>query len=294
MSTPTLDAVTDQGHEPIKGHWRWPVAIAAVLIAYIPAFMESAREVWDQDEHAHEPMILMIVLWLLWQLMPQLNRVPVPQRVSWHAWGLMTAATLVYLLARLVSFPILGYLVQPLLLAGAVLALGGRRAFAIAWFPIFFLIFMVPLPGAFVDAATGTLKQWVSVVAEHLLVLGQYPVGRAGVLLTVGPYQLLVADACSGLHSIFTLAAMGVLTMYLFKRKSVMHNSLMLMSILPIAFAANVIRVIALVLITYHLGDEAGQGFMHGAAGIVVICIGMLSFIGLDKLLHLFTGRSRA
>jgi exosortase len=146
-------------------------------------------------------------------------------------------------------------------------------------------VFTIPLPGSFVDAATGPLKQWVSVCAEHSLAWMGYPVGRSGVMLTVGNYQLLVADACSGLHSMFTLAAMGSLVLYLKARNSKLHNLVMLGLIWPIAFAANVIRVLILVLVTYHLGDEAGQGFLHGAAGVVLIVVALLSFIAVDALL---------
>ena len=56
--------------------------------------------------------------------------------------------------------------------------------------------------------------------------------------------------------------------MYVMRRHGLAHNAVMLASILPIAFAANVVRVMALVLITYHFGDAAGQGFLHGAAGL--------------------------
>lgn len=78
-------------------------------------------------------------------------------------------------------------------------------------------------------------------------------------MLTIGQYQLLVADACSGLHSMFSLSALGALFMYLMARASLLHNAIMLVSILPIAFAANIARVLLLLLITYHFGDAAGQ-----------------------------------
>jgi EpsI family protein len=44
--------------------------------------------------------------------------------------------------------------------------------------------------------------------------------------------------------------------------------------IIPMAFIANIIRVMILVLVTYHFGDEAGQGFVHGAAGMVLFLRG--------------------
>ncbi|MBN4836489.1 archaeosortase/exosortase family protein, partial [Enterobacter hormaechei] len=89
----------------------------------------------------------------------------------------------------------------------------GWSALKRAWFPILFLVFSVPLPGAFVQAITMPLKHAVSVVAEKILYLAGYPIGRSGVVLVIGPYQLLVADACSGLNSLFTLEALGLLYM---------------------------------------------------------------------------------
>jgi exosortase len=153
------------------------------------------------------------------------------------------------------------------------------------WFAILFIAFMMPLPGTFVDALTGPLKQNVSRIAEQLLYLAGYPVARNGVMLTVGQYQLLVADACSGLNSMFSLGALGLLYLYLKGYGSVLRNAVVLASILPIAFFANIVRVLILVLITYHFGDEAGQGFLHGAAGIVLLLAALSSIVFLDAIL---------
>jgi exosortase/archaeosortase family protein len=72
-----------------------------------------------------------------------------------------------------------------------------------------------------------------------------------------------------------------------------MHNALMLASILPIAFIANIVRVVVLVLITYHFGDEAGQGFLHGAAGMVLMLVALAGFFALDALLARLLGVRR-
>jgi exosortase B len=170
-------------------------------------------------------------------------------------------------------------------LAGALLILRGSGALRAAWFSLLYIAFMVQLPGILVDALTGPLKQWISVIAEQILYAVGYPIARNGVVLTIGQYQLLVADACSGLHSMFSLSALGLLYMYLTARKSWLHNGLMMASILPIAFVANIVRVMVLILITYHLGDAAGQGFLHGFAGIVLLISAMLSLFALDSLL---------
>ena len=165
------------------------------------------------------------------------------------------------------------------MLVGVVLVLGGYKALRALWFPIFFLSFLVPLPGFFVDAITGSLKNYVSRLAEIALYTIGYPIARNGVVLTIGPYQLLVADACSGLHSIYSLGAVGVLYVYLMKHPSWLRNAILIASMLPIAFIANVLRVLVLVLVTYDLGDEAGQGFLHGLAGMILFVIALVLFV---------------
>jgi exosortase len=153
---------------------------------------------------------------------------------------------------------------------------------------------MIPLPGVLVDAITGPLKQWISSIVVSLLYRVGYPIAQSGVVISIGQYQLLVADACSGLHSMFSLAALGTLFMYIMDRKSRLHNVIMLASIIPIAFVANICRVIVLVLVTYHLGDAAGQGFLHGTAGFVLMGIALVIFFALDAVLARIIGRDRA
>jgi exosortase len=154
-----------------------------------------------------------------------------------------------------------------------------------SWFAVLYLVFLIPLPATFVDMITGPLKHWISVIVVEVLYWVGYPIARTGVMITVGQYQLLVADACSGLNSMFSLSALGTLYMFLMRRESIAHNAIMVLSILPIAFCANIVRVITLVLVTYHMGDEAGQGFLHGFAGMVLMMAALILFFMLDTLL---------
>jgi exosortase/archaeosortase family protein len=106
--------------------------------------------------------------------------------------------------------------------------------------------------------------------------------------MTVGQYQLLVTEACAGLQTMFTLEAMGLLYASLVNRPSAARNLLLAVLIVPIAFAANVLRVIALALITYYYGDAAGQGFLHGLSGVVTFSAALVLIIATDGLLGLF------
>ncbi len=266
----------------------WVIALLGWAAMYLPVYWWASNTIWQSDEHAHGPIVLAVLAWLLWGLRESLAQSPdeIDSGRGWGwGWPVLAFGLLLYVLGQVLNFSIFVFGSQTFVLAGALMVLKGARALRLAWFPIFYTIFMIPLPGVLVDAITGPLKQWISAIVENILYGAGYPIARTGVVIVVGQYQMLVADACSGLNSMFSLSALGTVFMYLMARKSLLHNAIMLASILPIAFMANIIRVIILVLITYHLGDEAGQGFLHGAAGIVLMLVALLIFFLLDTLL---------
>ena len=262
----------------------WLLVIAGFLAMYLPLYFSAARTLWQDEDQAHGALILAVVVWLFWGIRRAIVAVPAAPSAALGV-PVFLFGLLMYFVGRLFEIYIFEFGSQPFIVAGLLLLLRGPRAIAIAWFPIFYFVFMVPLPGALVDSITGPLKQWISVIVVNVLYDVGYPISRNGVILTIGQYQMLVADACSGLHSMYSLSALGTLFMYIMGRRGVLHNGIMLASILPIAFAANIVRVMALVLITYHLGDEAGQGFLHGTAGMVLMLVALALFFALDALL---------
>lgn len=264
----------------------WLPAILGLLALYLPTYYSLANGLWDSEEQAHGPIVLAVALWLLWQRREQLLQLA-PRPATFAGSASLLLGCLLYTLGRSQDILIFEVGSQIPVLAGLILLEWGWRGVRLCAFPLFFLAFMVPLPGAFVDAATASLKAHVSVIAEHLLYALGYPIARNGVTLTIGPYQLLVADACSGLHSMFSLSAMGLLYFYLIRHTSWLRNGILIAAILPVAFAANIVRVLALVLITFHFGNDAAQGFIHGFAGILLFIVALVGLMLLDSLLGL-------
>ena len=266
------------------------LVLMALLIGfaalYVPSYLMLAERIWPTDEQGHGPIILAVSIWLLYNKRHELAALqPQPSL----AWGLplLLFGLLMYVLGRSQFIMVFEVFSQILVLAALVLIFLGTRALRLVWFPLFFLLFMVPLPGSLVASVTGPLKGAVSAVAANLLYQLGYPVGRAGVVLSVGPYQLLVADACAGLNSMFTLEALGLLYMNLMRYTHALRNVLLAILIIPISFAANIVRVMILVLVTYHFGDEAGQGFIHSFAGMVLFIVGLVLMLATDSLLRL-------
>lgn len=257
------------------------LVFAGLAVLFLPTLLELSRTIWTRDEQGHGPIILLVAAWLLYKRRhaiaeAEVRPSPVPGTI------LFVLAMLMYVAGRSQRVLMLemGSLI-PLLVA-LLLLFRGKQGLKAAWFPLFFLIFMVPLPLTLVTAATTPLKIAVSSVASDLLYAAGYPVGRSGVVLSVGAYQLLVADACAGLNSMFTLEALGLLYMNLMNYTSLRRNVFLAVAILPISFVANIIRVLILVLVTYHFGDEAGQGFVHGFAGMVLFMVALALMLALD------------
>lgn len=275
----------------------WPIVLG-LLVLYVPSYWMLANGLWNSDDYAHGPIVLVVTLYLIWQQRAVFMANPdiSPNRVEVAiGWTLLVVGLLAYALGRSQDILLFEIGSQIPVILGALLITLGVRAARAMWFALFFLLFMIPLPGFVVDAATGPLKQYISVIAEQVLYAAGYPIARNGVMLTIGQYQLLVADACSGLHSMFSLSAMGLLYLYLMQRTSTARNLIIMAAILPLAFAANIVRVMVLILVTYHLGDEAGQGFLHDFAGIMLFVIGLLFLFALDGVLGLiFPDRPRA
>lgn len=230
----------------------------------------------------HEMAILAVSLFLLYRRRDALGALETG--APWAGAATCAVAIALYLFGRAYDLR-LALAALIVLLAGMLLLLGGRRALRIGWFAIVFPLFAFPLPFEFVIAFTGPLKTAVSAVATELLSWSGFPVARSGVVMTVGQYQLLVTEACAGLQTMFTLEAMGLLYASLMNHDSPLRNTLLAVLVVPIAFAANVVRVVVLALVTYYWGDAAGQGFLHGFSGIVLFLVALVLVAGVDGLL---------
>ncbi len=265
---------------------RWVVGMvfAGLALLYVPTYWSLASTIWQSSDQSQGPLMLAASLWLLYERRGAIAATPARPRVG-IATAVLATGLLLYAVGRSQSIWIFEVGSQLVVFSGVLLLFKGWRGLRLALFPILFLVFMVPLPGPLVAAVTGPLKAGVSYVASELLYAAGYPISRTGVILHVGPYLILVADACAGLTSMFSLEAVGILYLGLMRHPSRARNVALSLMLVPIAFCANVVRVIVLVLTTYHLGDAAGRGFLHGFAGMLLFCVALALIVPVDRLL---------
>ena len=269
-----------------SGLW---LMFAGLAVMFLPTLWSLivVNGLWVDDEHSHGPIILSISLWLLWKRWSETPNLSSFKPAPILAWACFIIAAALYIPGRALDIIYFETGAFIWALAGIILMAGGFNLLNKLKFPLLFMLFMVPLPNSLVGPISGVMKLAVSTVTVNVLGWFGLPVARNGVIIYLGQYQLLVADACAGMRTLFMLEALGILYLNLVHYSSKLRNIVLPILIIPISFTANVVRVIVLSLITYYWGNAAGQGFLHGFAGMVLFLAGLFMMFGADSLLRL-------
>src|SRR5258707_1896842 len=266
----------------------WPALLfASIVAAYVPTFVRLAQGPWQTEQEGHGPLIIAAAAWLVWQSRDKLRTAALsPSPVL--GWLVLVSGLVILVLSRNQDIWFLEVASEIPVLAGCVLLLAGWNVLRILAFLIGFLIFSAPAPGWMVDAATVPLKVLISDLVTNVLYAAGYPIAQNGVVIQIGPYQLLVQDACSGMNSIFALATIGVFYVYAFRWREKLRALILLSLINPITITANFLRVVTLVLIAYYGGADKIEGVLHHITGIALFflrfcllffCDGLISVV---------------
>jgi exosortase len=261
-----------------------PVALGLLLL-YVPTYRDLAAVFADGERGSQGLVVLAMWAWLLWRERSALRVGRRSTAGSALGWLLLVAGAAVYALGRSQRMFQLEVGSQLLVLPGISLVLLGAASTRRLWFVFAFLAFTVPLPGSLVDAVLVPLKELVSAAVTDVLYFAGLPIARDGVVIYVGPYQLFIADACSGLNQLVALAAVGALYVRVAGHRSLALSFLLLAAILPVALAANLARVLALVLATYYGGDALGRE-LHDYMGYAEIGVAFGAFFLLDHVVR--------
>jgi exosortase B len=261
----------------------WAPVLAGLALLYVPTYVDIYHEFWSLHEQSAAPVMLLLVGWLAWR-----------ERAVFATAGatgarlvgsiLFAVGVVLYVLGRSQTFYQLEVASQIPLLLGVVGILLGSQGLRRLWFPTLLLLCLVPVPGSALDQLLLPLKELVSDVVDNSLHLAGYPSARSGAVLSIGPYNLLIADACSGLNSMLALSGVGLFYVYLSSHERRWIKAALLLSILPVAFLANIVRVAGLTLITFYAGESAGVSF-HDRAAYLEILLAFGGFFAIERVL---------
>jgi exosortase len=262
-----------------------PILALGLAAVIIPTMLYVAQASWSTEQGGHGPIVLAAGLWLIWRRLPAVLPFARPAPTV-KVIAILIPMLAGYYLARVTEIVELeGYLMYGLVLTVLYSAIGWQAMRKMA-FPLFFILFVFPPPDQIVAAITQPLKIALSQAAVHMLYLFHYPIAGAGVTIQIGQYQLLVAQACSGLNSLISLSAISLFYVYIRHQHDLRYALVLMLLVVPVAIFANFIRILILILLTYYAGEAVAQGFMHDFAGITMFMTALLTIFAIDAVLE--------
>ncbi len=259
--------------------WTGLIWFGVLLVACYALVLERLVLQWSTDENmGHGFFVPLVSGYIIWQRRQEL----LDAKIAPNWWGLVVmgwGAAQLYL-ATLGAELFLARTAFIVSLTGAILLLCGTQVLRIVAFPLFLLLFMVPIPAIIYNQVTFRLQLLASRLAETALSVLGVPVLREGNILELASQRLSVVEACSGIRSLLTLSFLSMVYAYFFDCK-VWMRWVLLVATVPIALVANASRVTVTGLLS-EVNPELAEGIFHTASGWVIFMIGL----GLLMLTH--------
>ncbi len=261
------------------------VALVAVLVAFIfwPTFQwMKIRYTAADTYYSHGFLVPLVALFLIYRRKKELQSIPSSSNTA--GIFLIGFGLLIHLVALRWGLNFVCGFSLIVVLFGLFLALWGNEVTKKNAFPLLFLAFMVPLPKVLIITISFKLKIIAAQFATGIINIFGIPALRMGSVVQLPNTALTVGDPCSGLRSLISLLALGALYAYLVDLTRV-KKVILFLSAIPIAIAANVIRIVLLLLVAYVYGAEVATGKFHDFSGMIVFGVALVGLMLVGKIL---------
>jgi len=270
--------------KPAIRFWQAAVLAALLLWLYAPTLYRLVLQWWNDPNFSHGFFVPLFAAFAIWQERERLYEItPKP---SWTGLPLLASALCVLIVGQLGAELFLSRVSLLLLIAGVVVLFSGWSFLRAILFPLAFLLLMIPIPTIVFNQLTFPLQLLASRIAADVLPVLGVPVFREGNVINLPAMALDVAEACSGIRSLMSLATLAIIYGYLMERRIVVRWVLALAS-LPIAVAANSIRIIGTGLVVQYWDPEKAEGFFHTFSGWLIFVVSLLLLYLVHALIRL-------
>ncbi len=248
---------------------------------------------WEEAESymSHGWLIVPISAYLLWQVRGKLGP---REQAGWTPLLLFGLALFLHFLSGVADVSSISGFTMVLAIFAFFWMVEGWKRTQIAWFAIFFLVFMIPPPEFVISGINFRLKLVAADIAALLLNVTGLGAIRAGSFMIFGEQRLAIGDVCSGLRSLLSLMALGVLYAYLIRDKGWKHVVAILIATAPAAILGNGIRIGLVCYLVHGFGPEkvfkpiVGDWDLHLITGGIIFgsalaCLLSVSWL-MDKL----------
>ena len=274
--------------------WRrssfWEAAVLAGLVAwlYFPILTHLVGQWWADPNFSHGFFVPAFSLFLLWQRRAKLEKIqPAP---SWWGLPIMVCSMCFLILGTFGAELFLSRMSLLVLITGVTVFFMGWETLRIVLFPLVFLVLMVPIPAIIFSQITFPLQILASKLSAWLLPFLGVPVFREGNVINLPAMPLEVAEACSGIRSLLSLITLAIMYGYVLENKVAVRIVLALASI-PIAVAANGLRIVGTGLCVQYWDPDKAEGFFHAFSGWLIFVVSLLMLYVLHRFLTAFGPR---
>lgn len=271
--------------------WQWVVLSAALLWVYAPVLIHLVRQ-WERDpNYSHGFFVPAFSLFVIWSERERLRSLPA--RPSWSGLLVLAAALAILAAGTMGAELFLSRFSLLVAIAGLIVLMLGWSHLRAVLFPWLFLLLMIPIPTIAFNEITFPLQLLASRAAAAILPLVGVPVLREGNIIQLPAMALEVAEACSGIRSLMSLATLAIIYGYLLEPRVSLRVALALASI-PIAVIANSARIVGTGLLVQYWDPEKAQGFFHTFSGWLIFVVSLVLLFLTHQALHRLWGREGA
>jgi exosortase len=260
------------------------VALLVILVGFLYCHILArlVMDCWTDPNFSHGFLVPVFSGFVLWRNQKGLADLPIEP--SWSGLLVVTSALGILVVGVLGAEFFLSRSSFLFLIAGLVIYFLGWRHFRATLFPWVFLFFMVPIPAIIFNQVAFPLQFLAARLAGSLLNIFGVPVLREGNIVQLPGMALEVAQACSGIRSLMSLGALAVIYGYFLETRYLLRILLALAAI-PIAVAANALRVMGTGLLGYYWDPDKAEGFFHTFSGWVIFVVSLVLLFSIHALL---------
>jgi len=280
---------------------RWPLdsarllcgsALIGLLIAavYSTVFVKLLADWWQIPDFSHGFLVPIFAAYLIWARRDTLARVVIAP--AWSGVAVIALGLVVLLLGSYGAELFLSRISFLILLAGLTLCFGGWQLLSELRFPLLVLLLAIPIPSILFNQITLPLQFLASKLASALLPLFGVPVLREGNVIELPLMKLEVAEACSGIRSLISLFALSIFYGY-FLERSIWRRTLLALASIPIAIAANAVRIFGTGLCVQYWDPDKALGFFHEFSGWVMFVVSLGCLYLVHRAMSLIPFRRR-
>jgi len=256
------------------------VLVAAAFAALFASAIASLVTDWDSDDYSHGFLIVPLAAYFAWERRGELTAAV--QRPSTFGLLAVMASVALHIAGVLGSETFLSRIAMIGALAGAIVFVAGWAHLRALSFPVLFLLLAVPIPKLVFYEIAFPLQLLASRFGEAVLVAARVPVLREGNVLVLATTSLEVADACSGIRSLMSLLAVGIVYAYFTETRAGLRL-LLVASTVPIAIVTNGLRIAGTGLAAAWVGPEAADHLFHTFSGWLVFVCAVALLVGVHR-----------